>query len=543
MNNFVQTLRNDTIETLQKRVVDFKQGYRQNVAILGEELTGKTTLLKLFIKRIEDEGLIPVYTEILPHEFSIFIKRFLNSLFYNFLKARQLLSTRENLDLLIKRAEDKLPQSSSFARTLLSRLDKDKPENLFKELFDILEIFQQESEVSCVVIFDEFHHLKKLGAKNICQELGHRIMLQKKTLFIFTSSEKNESREILANDLSLLFGNFETLEVGMLDSKDSSFLIQERLSGVQTPPQIKDFLIHFTGGHPFYLKAICDELKHNCLCRREQIISNEILMDSLERLLFGDWGLFNMKFIASLSLLTLGRNKNDHIYILDNIAIGKNRLKDLSGALRKPLKEIHLRLNKLLETNLLSKNGSFYQINDRLMSFWLKYVHHEKHNSLSPDFSEQQAHFRRNIEREIDRFQTSSKLDLADRVLDLFNAFEGDDVLFERKKVQLSLFKEIKLINLDQSNLKIGIFAKAQDGIWLTAVKDDGILEQDVNEFIQFSKKYKHKMINKIIIGMGNIDRNAQLLAKESSILMWDTPKINQLLDIFDKPRIIRSCV
>ena len=210
------------------------------------------------------------------------------------------------------------------------------------------------------------------------------------------------------------------------------------------------------------------------------------------------------------------------------------------GYLRKPRTELIQKLNRLIELNILSKNGSFYGINDRLMSFWLKVVHFEKLNSLSPDYAEQALNFRSKIHVEIEEFITTSKKNISDRMLELFNLFEGDDVQLDRKKFRLSTFKELKMITFNDSNLKIGIFAKAQDSLWLAAIKEEGISENDVNEFLLSLKKFKHKMINKVIIGLGDIDRNARLLAKESHILTWDLSSINNLFDLYGKPRIIK---
>ncbi len=540
MENFSFLLRKDILDLLNKRISDFKEGYRQNVAILGNELIGKTTLLKTFLNDISDQKLVPIYVDIIPFEFSLFIKRSMNSLLYNFLKKSQLVSSRESLDILVKRSKEFLPQTTTQIEHFLSKLEKEKPEILFKELFAIIESFSGESRKQCIIIFDEFQNLKKLGIKNICQELGKKIMFEKNTLFIFSSSLKNEAKEILANDLSLLFGNFETIELQMLNPANCDYLITNELKGIAVSKEFIDFLINFTGGHPFYLKILCDEASSECRASQKETLDKDTLSQTLEKLLFNDWGIFNLKFTTFLSLVTLNRNKNDFVYLLDAISIGKNRLKDLMSYFRKPRTELIAKLNRLIELDVLSKNGSFYCINDRLMSFWLKFVHFEKLNSLSPDYTEQALHFRSKIHAEIDEFIHTSKKNIADRMLDLFNLFEEDDIQIDRKKIHLSPFKELKIISFDDTNLKIGIFGKAQDSLWLAAIKEDGINEHDVNEFLKSLKRFKHKTINKIIIGLGDIERNARLLAKESHIITWDIASINNLFDLYGKPRIIK---
>jgi hypothetical protein len=532
--------RQDILDILAKRARDFKDGYRQNIAILGDELIGKTTLLKNFLRDLNDESLLAIYVEVVPYEFTLFCKRFLNSLLYNYLEKHQLVSSRDTLENLVKRSREALPQTSVLIERFLLRLDKERPELLFKDLFLILEAFCPESKKRCIVIFDEFQNLMELGIKNIAQELGKKIMFQKNALFIFSSSLKTAAKKILSNDLSLLFGNFETLELQMLKPETCETLIRDNFKDIAVSQEYIHFLINFAGGHPFYLKIISEEAVRQCRIQQKLTLEKEDLLSVLQQLLFADWGTFNLKFLTFLSLMTQGRNKNDLLYVLDAIACGKNRLKDLVQLLRKQRKEVVQRLSRLTELGLIAKNGSFYVLNDRLMNFWLKFVHYEKLNSLTPDHSEQVQHFRSMIGVEIDEFIAASGKKIADRVLDVFNLFEDDEVHLDRKKLDLSHFRELKIVRFEDTDLEVGIFGKSQNTVWLAAVKESGIKEHDVNEFIQLSKKFKHKSIHKIIIGLGDIERNARLLAKESRILTWDIASVNSLFDLFGKPRVIR---
>jgi len=539
MERTIPLARKEIQATLYKRVLDFSQGYRQNIALIGEELMGKTTLLKDLLRQINDPDVIPIYVEVVPYEFTLFVKRVLNSLLYQYLQHSQLISSRESLDLMVERVRTRLPQSAQRIAEILAGLEHEKEDNLFRELLGALDCFLHEARKKCVLIIDEFQNLQKLNCKNIWQELSKKIMFQKNCHVILASSARNEARSILTNDLSLLFGNFETLELHMLNAQESATLITSRLDGLDVPSSITDFFIHFTGGHPFYLKIIADELRFVCRAQNKHTCEQEDVIEALERLMFYDWGLFNLKFTTHLSLLTTGRNRNELIYLLDAIATGKNRMKDLIGYLRRPKKEITQKLNRLAELDMLTKNGSFYLIKDRLMSFWLCFVHAEKLYSLTPDHREQAQHFRAHCAAELERFTASARQNVAQRVLDLFNRFENDEILWERKKVQLCAFKELRMVRFEETNTCVGIFGKSNDVQWLTAVKDGGIEEKDVNALLVEAQKISPKAIQKIMIGFGQVERNARLLAKESRILTWDIAHINNLLDLFGQPRIV----
>ena len=73
------------LDTLEKRIGDLKDGYRQNIAIIGDELIGKTSIIFKFLNKFYDNRIIMLYLEIRPESLASFIRRFLGVLLYNFL--------------------------------------------------------------------------------------------------------------------------------------------------------------------------------------------------------------------------------------------------------------------------------------------------------------------------------------------------------------------------------------------------------------------------------------------------------------------------
>ncbi|HNV24422.1 MAG TPA: hypothetical protein PKH98_05995, partial [Candidatus Omnitrophota bacterium] len=56
--------RQDIVKLLKKRISDLKEGFRQNVAILGNPFIGKTAFLKNFVFNIDDDSVTPIYLEL-----------------------------------------------------------------------------------------------------------------------------------------------------------------------------------------------------------------------------------------------------------------------------------------------------------------------------------------------------------------------------------------------------------------------------------------------------------------------------------------------
>ena len=78
--------RQDSLDLLNKRSDAFSKGYRQNLAIIGPELIGKTALLKHWLSKYCDNHIVAVYIEVRPEEINTFGERFIGSLFFSFLK-------------------------------------------------------------------------------------------------------------------------------------------------------------------------------------------------------------------------------------------------------------------------------------------------------------------------------------------------------------------------------------------------------------------------------------------------------------------------
>jgi hypothetical protein len=124
-------------------------------------------------------------------------------------------------------------------------------------------------------------------------------------------------------------------------------------------------------------------------------------------------------------------------------------------------------------------------------------------------------------------------------MMELLRLFENEVVQIERKKFRLAHFKEIKPLEFNHRNLREGLIGRSNDSLWIIAFKQDLITEDDITVFAKECKKYRYKLQRKIIVTFQDIDANARLKALEEKIWMWDVNNLNQILDLFSKPRVI----
>ncbi|MGD9015706.1 MAG: hypothetical protein PVI33_06765, partial [Candidatus Omnitrophota bacterium] len=399
------------------------------------------------------------------------------------------------------------------------------------------DILHAETGKFCVVIFDEFHHLSTLGIKQIYKQFSKMLMIQKNVLYIILSSAKFKAKSVLSWHLALLFGNFQTMELEPFDLKTTENFIISKLGHLNIEKSLNDFLIHFTGGWPLYLKIITD-----ALLRINQTITKDKLAEIIQDLLFVESGILNQRFNNYFDSLFAGSKlAQDYQALLYFIADGQNRLKDIAAGLQKPKTQIMSRLNLLLEHDVIAKSGDFFVICDRVFGFWLRFVYREKLNSLTFNTEEQKRNFRAKIEDKIEQFILINRKSVLERTMELLRLFENELIQMRNKKIRLIHFREVKPLTFVHSRLNEGLLGRAKDSLWIMAVKSEMLTEEDIADFAKQCHKLRYiKSQRKVIITNSNIDTNVRLKAMEEKILTWDLDDLNLILDLYDKPRIIK---
>lgn len=521
--------RQQYLELLKKRIVGLKDSYRQNIALVGEESVGKTSIVFKFLDQFQDTRIIPLYIEARTESFTSFAKRFVGVLLFNFL-AQGNCALQEDLGFLMVKSESYIPRTVAKIRQIMNALEKRKRENIFGELLSLCQSMFEETSKSCVVIFDEFQGLECLGVHSLYREWSKVLLTQKNTMYIIISSYPHKTASVLSKELSLLFGNFEVVNVEPFDIKTSAEFLHKRLSETGVDAVTKDFLVHFTGGYPFYLEIICQEL-----CKT----GSRNLVDIFEDLLFDSVGLLHQRYCGFVGSFTGNRFSEDSISILHLIACGRNKIKDIGQSLKLAKKDLMGRVTYLLEKDAITRVGDFLKINDRVFAFWLKSVHQEQKQSFTYDAKPQKIKFRSSVEELMRDFIQHSHKPFSDRVFDLLRLFEDETAQVERRKIKLTHFREVKPLEFPKGRITQGFLGRSQDCVWILGIKADTVSEADIAEFSRECKKFRHKLQRKIIITSADIDQNTRLRALEEKVWTWSFDNLNQILDLYSKPWVI----
>ncbi len=522
---------------LKKRFLAFKDGYRQNIALLGSRYIGKTSVVQRFAAELDDRDVVPVYVDLAYKDFPYLFSKYVGGLLYNYCRLEQL-PLQEDLNLLIEGTKSSLPHTHKAILKIQSDMKHIRFTDAYRHLMALPEIFTAETNKFCVIILDEFHNLEALELPHVFQELGNNIMTQKRCLYVLTSSVVEEAEKILSEKLSLLFGNFETVFVEPFDVPESQAFTHHSLEDIKVRETLRDFLVDFTGGYPLYLQLILQELKYLSAIHQQREVYSPLLVQAIENIVFNPWGTLSRHFEDIVDRVTADRGTSGLSAILIALTTGKKRLNELTKALGLRPSFVSPMLQRLIQTGVVVKNSSFFYLSDKLFKYWVKYVFYRRLKAVDCDSEKQRQAFREEVGRSIDQFRINSTKDMSLRIVELLYCFDNESLNINGRKYKLPVFTKVEPFMFESPEKSVGqvIQAMTLEGPWFIIFKKDKVGEADVNAFLLQAKKNGHKPLGCIVISPTELDENTRIRALQERMWIWSEHELNTLSNFYDQP-------
>ena len=533
--------RREILDILNKRVLGLKDGYRQNLALLGSRYVGKTALLGRFMLDFEDRDVIILYLDLESRDFGYFTRQFCKGLLYHFLKSQNL-GFHEDLKLLCEACRSLIPATTKAVELIDALFKEGKSNDVYTALLNLPEVFFQETKKSLVLIFDEFQNLENFPVTDVFVDLGKRIMTQKNSLYIVTSSRQSEGQTILSQKLSLLFGNFEIIAVGPFDLATSQGLIDHNLEGIKIGLHLKNFITDFTGGFPLYINMLCQELICLTAIHQQKEIYAPMLTQAIENLVFNSWGVISRHFELTMSDLCRGKTSGSLCPLLIALSEGKHRVSDAAQYLNLKPSRVTQRINSLLEADIIEKNNSYYHIKDKLFQYWIKYVYQRRMKAIDLEPAKGRKSFKEEIGRCVNEFQLVARKDLSLRFTDLLHKFDEEVFDLSGRRYKLSSFKEVTQIKIGMGTGSFldALLANSSEGQWLIVLKKDPVLEHDLSILTQEIKKLSPRPSRCVLVALSGLDESARVHALQEKWWIWNEGEVNTLMHLYDQPYLTR---
>jgi len=533
--------RTDVLNLLKKRVIDLKEGCRQNVALLGNQYAGKSAILHNFLLNLDEDDVTAIYLDLENKDFNYFFSKFTGSLLYNFSRNRQL-PLHDDLNLLLESTKEFIPQTVQVIRKIQKDFNNGKLSASFLGLLTLPEIFTNETGKFCILILDEFQNLEEFGVPHVFQNLGKKIMTQKRCFYIMSSSFKGAAKKILSEKLSLLFGNFETIDIDIFDAQTSQKFVENNLKGVRVGSELRNFLADFTGGHPLYLNLICRELISLTAIYKQSEIYLPLLSQAVENAIFDRWGVISRHFELVVNELCSGKGNRTIAPVLISLSKGKYKIDDIIQDTGIKKNKIMPKMTRLIELGIVVKNGNFHYFKDKLFKYWTKYVYQRRlcNVELAPD--KQRRQFKEEFNAGVEDFNVATRQDFSSRIIDLFYCFDNEALNLNGRKYKLPVFREISPCRFrnEGGNYVDVIKASTEDTVWFVVSKREHVGESDVNMILREAKQIEPRPERCLIISLMDLDENTRLKALQERFWIWNEQELNTLLTLFDKPCIMR---
>lgn len=533
---------------VEQRVEAFLQGYRQNLGIVAPKGYGKTYLLNLIHRELcSQPSLLVVYVKAESLNLDHFIERWTGA-FLASLIAVKTGSFPASMHGQEEELRSFFPKSFAVIDNVKKMLRKgEKNASTLKELFSLSSVVADETGRKVVFMMDEFHAFENLPISDPFALLGKQIMVDKETFYLVASSLPERAYEIFHNKLSLLFGNFEALELAPLSFHEMEDYLYERQPGYAFSLVQRKFLLALSGGIPAYLDLFLDQLgicfpvshsENQDPAFAAHEIPTETLILAILRELYDRRGRISLTFEKKLqACCRFSKDSAPYIHSLLAISAGKRKLIQISSFIGRPARETKNILERLVREEVISKRGAFFLIEDFLFRFWLQEVFLRKNYMLTPNTSLQSGEVLGALQKAFEKIQLDDASHVVARIESLFKEFHNDRIEIDHKLWVCSQFSDVLIKTHQDSNATV--LAKNDKGWWFCQLTQRLLKEDDVLQLIEERKKLRKKVQRTVMIALGGIEQNAKLMAQEAKIYLWDVRNLNLLLDLYNLPKLI----
>jgi len=525
----------DQIESrLIKRVEDFERGYRQNVAVLGRSGVGKTKLVSKVFDHVRSRAtLLPITISIgevaTPHLISYWIRCLLASA----------LSLADNsIESLLETSETNLPKTCKAARHILKLNKQGNTALAVRELFALGGQLAEETGRKVVFFLDELLALEKFSINDVYSIFGNRLMMEKEALFIVTSSDPRRARKIFSEKLSLLFSNFESLDIQPLGFREMNLAVDGRACATYLSLPARRFLFRMTDGEPRYLESLLRHLDESVCSDPRRQIGVAMLFETVIREVLEADGRIAMDFQKRVASFRRSLRERDSLIVEACAALGMGKVRSatLATVLGLKLPETKKLMARMEEEDWLISGGSSYSLRDSLFRFWAaEYLAPSCAGHLLDEKSRRARWTRRLSEIYEDCFE-SDMGKVALRLESLLKLFRSETLNLDGRKVSAVHFNEVDASSLSEYQSIIRAHSSKEKRFFLTAVEE--LKEQDVEHF-WLSSGGRKKPAKRILVAVAGIEQNAKLFAQQNRMEIWDLRFFNQLLDFFGLPKVI----
>ena len=507
---------------LDKRLNAFSQGYRQNIAILGEDSDEISCLLDNYFDANKIKEVIYIRTSTSHVDRRGFFKSILFSILSEYL------NKEDSLDNLINYSQGMLPTTLDFAKDIIKRTNSP----LFLEALELINKFINESSRKCVFVIENFLKLKDIFP-TFRQDFSKFIILQNNCMVILSDIDTKESEKTLYSELNFLFGNFEKLAIDDSNFVNRFMCVRKSFEDITPSLFFVSFFVNILGSNTIYYNLMKHHVKNTYKRENEDCA----IIEALECSLYAKETYFFQKFIKKISKIEDNfRDSTALIKLLIAIGDGYMRESELTSLRIFDSKNLKNKLQKLCDLNYVENLGGVFRIKDPLFSFWISHIFKMFFSTPVFDSRKRLLLFRKKVEESVLLFKEDFYKDKIKKVLEVFSSFRNDVLKLGRDRYRLPLIEKSRLMSYPDKKMHL-LIGEGREVLFV-AIKEEEANDNDIFDFIEKGSSLKGKNVKKIFVSLEDFTSSARLIAKNNKLIAWGINEMNDLCRAYNKPII-----
>ncbi len=337
-----------------------KKGQRRNIAFFGYRGTGKSSLVKEFVRRVDDKDVASVFVDLnrmslspenFTVEFIVNVSAWIFDRDYKWISQNSDIEGLRALKQILKKA------SSEIVDKVVNELEKIKPNQQFlvELAFNFAQAVAEENSKKIALVIENFDRVTDLNGFEQVSDVFSAIKFEQKNLFyVVTSSAIAQFKPIISKY------NFECVEIGNF-SKEETKSVVEKISG-KVGSEVVNLIYSLTLGHPYYVSKIAKKFKET------GSVKKAFVLETLSK----DGEIYKYCDAVLSEAFSRARGKTLLTVILNVLSrYDKLRLTEISRKIFRSAPVTKSLLTRLVEVELISKSDNFYAINDNVLRYFI----------------------------------------------------------------------------------------------------------------------------------------------------------------------------
>ncbi|MDI6884306.1 MAG: ATP-binding protein [Hadesarchaea archaeon] len=370
--------RDEILHELSIGVKNLKEGARQNFALVGPRLIGKSSILEVLSERLKREEIETIYLDcwkIYPSNLQGFLETFAETSLKSISRALGWTTrARSKIGGAIKgtiSAILDLTRSVGVAVEDFLKVWVDFRERrvdigeLMRKTLEYPEQVAEKHDRFLVVILDEFQELHKYGV-DFVKFLSATIYRQRRVCYIVSGSAVTLMRRVLEDRRSPFYGRFAVKWIGPLPKRDARKLLIDGFKGerIASSEEAIAEIMRMTGCHPYYLQKLGQACLDLAARKKHLKISIDTVAEAYDLMLS------DLSFHFEEELRKFEPRYRD---ILATLAVyGAKMPTQIAAKLGVRAGEVSPYLKRLIETQVVEKSKAGYELMDPIFRDWLK---------------------------------------------------------------------------------------------------------------------------------------------------------------------------